>query len=179
MRNSRWDEKMYKTLRLLGVLVLAALPVGHASAASVTEDLVVSFSSPTNFSFSSLSFASPSSGNFLSGVSLGPYSLGSQTIFNADVTLDTTQTYTFAFNTGTFSGTASLAPSSSTPSFALINTSGGGSLFQATASVSPLATPLPASLPLFAMALLGLGVIGYRAARTNNRFASRAAVGAI
>jgi len=164
---------MYKTLRLLGILVLAALPVGHASAASITEDLVISYSSPTNFSFSSLSFASPTSGNLLSGVSLGPYSLGSQTIFSGDVTLDTTQTYTFAFNTGTFSGTANLAPSSSTPSFALINTSGGGSLFQATASVSPLPTPLPASLPLFAMALFGLGMIGYCAARANNAIESR------
>jgi len=36
-------------------------------------------------------------------------------------------------------------------------------------SVSPV--PLPASLPLFAMALFGLGLIGYHAARTNRPIA--------
>jgi hypothetical protein len=167
-------EKMYKTFRLLGFLVLAALPVSHASAASVTEDLVISYTSASSFTFSSLSFSSSTSGNLLSAVSLGPYSSGSGTVFNAEVVLDTSQTYTFAFNTGTFSGNANLTPSSSTPTFSQIVSNGGGSFFEASSTLSPVsATPLPASLPLFALALLSLGVIGYRAARINNSTPSR------
>jgi hypothetical protein len=147
--------------------------VSHASAASVTEDLVISYTSASAFTFSSLSFSSTTTpGNFLSAVSLGPYSAGSGTLFSADVTLDTSQTYTFAFNTGTFSGNANLTPSSSTPTFSQIVSNGGGSFFEASSTLSPVsATPLPASLPLFAMALLGLlglGMIRYRAARINN-----------
>lgn len=160
---------MFKTLKLLGVLVLAILPLGHASAAPMTENLVVQYTSASNFSFSSLNFSSTASPaiNFLGSVSLGPYGAGTATIFNANVTLDTSQTYNFSFNTGTFSGNANLTPSSSSTTFAQIVSSGGGGFFTASASITPVVatTPLPASLPLFAMALLGLGVIGYRAAR--------------
>jgi hypothetical protein len=57
------------------------------------------------------------------------------------ITVDTSKSYTSSYGVSGFTGNS----------------------FSASFSVSPV--PLPAGLPLFALALFALGIVGYRAAR--------------
>ena len=159
---------MYKLLKLLTLLIVVAAPINHASASSITEDLSVFFFTTSSFTLSNLSFKSPSSGNFLSGFSGGTFGPGSGTVFSEIVTLDTTQTYTFSFtgstSGGSFNGSSSLVPDGSHQSI-FAGSILSGSLYAAGASVSPV--PLPAGFPLFALALIALGMLGYHTSRTS------------
>jgi hypothetical protein len=169
---------MRKLLGVFGVLALVASPVSHASAASISEELVVSYDNLSNnfFTLSNFSFSSPSSGNLLSGVPGGSFGFGNGTLFDQIVTLDTSQTYTFAFNGsfpgGSFVGGSSLIPSGepqSIGSFAQ-TTNGGFSFYASSVALSPV--PLPASFPLFALALIALGAFGYHTSRKSGRTSS-------
>jgi hypothetical protein len=153
---------MYK---LLGVLAVAISSIGQASAFSSSffpvtltgtpEDIMLSYSSTVDFNLNSVSLAlgsPPGPTNVLAGVpgALLPFTTAAgQTITNGSGTLSEIFTapagnYTFSYNTGA-----------------------NGSI---NVSISPV--PLPASFPLFAMALIGLSLIGYHTARTNRRVAA-------
>jgi hypothetical protein len=169
---------MQKLLGILGVLALVALPVNQAAATSISEDLTITYDNLSNniFTLSDFSFASATSGNLLSGSIGGSFGYGSGTLFNQIVTVNTGQSYTFSFN-GSFPGGSFLGGSSlvatggpqSIGSFAQ-STNGSFSFYAASVAVSPV--PLPASFPLFALALVALGVFGYHTARTNGRTSS-------
>jgi hypothetical protein len=151
---------MHKLLKLLGVLAIVTSSIDNASALSMSfspmsatgtsEEFVFSYSGSGTFNLSSLSFSSPSTGNLLGG----PLSI-----------------YTTSTG-GSLTGSGTLSEIISTTSgkayTASLNITGS---FPESINVTLSPVPLPASFPLFAMALIGLGLIGYRAARTNSRFA--------
>ena len=145
---------MYKSLKILGVLVVVASATGHANASTLQEDFVFSWSTNGSFNLSNLSYSSTSSGNLLSP-GLSPYttSVGGTLPSGSGhlseiISVDTTQSYTTNYSVSNFTGNLS--------SFAV--------------SVSPV--PLPAGFPLFALALLSLGLLGCHSMRTNSRVAA-------
>lgn len=166
---------MRKLLGILGVLALVALPVNHASAAFISEDLIVTYDNLSNniFTLSDFSFASTSSGNLLSGPIGGSFGFGNGTLFNQVVTVNTGQSYTFSFNGsfpgGSFVGGASLVPTGGPQSIGSFAQTTGGTFSFYASSIALSPVPLPASFPLFALALVALGVFGYHTARTNRR----------
>ena len=153
---------MYKLLKLLGALAVLASSGDRASALTLnsssspifatqtTEEFIFAWtSSGGNFSLSNLSFSSPPAPNLLTTLSPFTTSLG-----------------------GTLSGSGklteilSVAPSTPyTASYTLTS----GTSFPSSVSVTLSPVPLPAGFPLFAMALIGLGLIGYNSARKNIR----------
>jgi len=144
---------MYKLLRFLSVVGLLASSMGQAFASTLEEDFVFSYSTNGSFTLSNLSYSStsPPGPNLLTGLAPyttfgGPISAGSGSLSEI-ISVDTTQTYVSNYSVSNFTGSVS--------SFSV--------------SVSPV--PLPASFPLFVMALLCLGLIGYYTARTNDRVA--------
>jgi hypothetical protein len=164
LTGSLWGKKMRMLLKLLGVLAIGISSIGQASAFSskvfpvtltgTSELLVLSYSSTVDFNLNSVSLSlgsPPGPTNVLAGIPgpLQPYTTAvGQTITNGSGTLSEFITapagnYTFFFDT-TANGSISL-------------------------SVSPV--PLPAGFPLFAMALAGLGMLGYHVARTKSRLA--------
>jgi hypothetical protein len=150
---------MYKFLKLLGVLAVVACSIDHASATSTSaqpifvtgpsDDFVFSYSTGSAFTLSSLSFAPTSSPSSNLLTSLSPYTSSIGGSLNG---------------TGTLSEIISAKPG--TPYVVSYTYSGAPNSL----SVSVSAVPLPASFPLFAMALIGLGLIGYRKARKNGGF---------
>jgi hypothetical protein len=154
---------MYQLLRILGVLAAVVFSVGQASAYSSSvfpvsltgglEDVTISYSSNLAFTLADLSLAGPSPGstNVLAVPgTLFPYTtIGGQTIAAGSGALSEIISapkgnYTFSYDTNASN---------------FVN-------------LSVSAVPLPASLPLFAMALIGLSMLGYRASRTNSRVAA-------
>jgi hypothetical protein len=145
---------MRGVFKLLGVVALVISSIGQASALTLTtfpviatgavSDFVFTYSTSTPFTLSSMSLSlPPSSSNVLGG------------------TLATYITPTG----GSLSGSGSLSE--------MISTTPGG-LYKVSYDISgslpnsisvSLSAPLPASFPLFVMALIGLGMMGYRSAR--------------
>jgi hypothetical protein len=150
---------MYKLFKVLGVLALVASSTGQASASSVSifpvqttggpEDLVISYSNTGSFNLSGLSLELGTPGsppNVLASIA-GPLqqytTVGGANIAGGSGSLSEiitapTGQYTISFNTTAGSFAAALSP-----------------------------VPLPAGLPLFAMALLVLGGLGYYGSRKN------------
>jgi hypothetical protein len=165
-----WGDKMLKLLKGLGVVALAIWSIGSASAASVNEDIDVTYLSSASFSLSSLSLTLGSGPNLITGYSGTSYGSGSGTVFNEVVSLIAGDTYTFSFNGSFGSGSAPIIASSSSETGGGSFTFANGAAFNVSATLSPV--PLPASFPLFAMALIGLGMIGYRTARAKHGVAA-------
>jgi hypothetical protein len=156
---------MYKLLKVLGVLAAVVSSVGQASAFSSSvfpvtltgnpEDVMISYTSTTTFNLNSLSLelgsSAPFGPNVLLGIvggSLTPFTSSTGANITGSGTLSEIITapagsYTFAFNTGSDS-----------------------------LHLTVSAVPLPASFPLFALALLGLGMFGYHTARKSGRTSS-------
>jgi hypothetical protein len=147
---------MYQLLRVLGVLAAVVFSVGQASAYSSSvfpvsltggpEDVTISYSSSLNFTLADLSLAAPST-NVLGvpGTTLFPYT--------------TTGGQTIAAGSGALSEIISAPKGNYTFSYDTNATN--------FVNFSVSAVPLPASFPLFAMALIGLGVFGYHKMRSS------------
>src|ERR1700722_1669277 len=156
---------MRKLLGILGVVALVASPINHASAALISEDIVVAYqnNSTTSFTLSDFSFASTTSRTLLAGLVGGTFGAGTfGTLFNEVATVDTSKSYTFAFNAsfpagggfpaGTFVGGASLIPTGGPQNIGSFSSPGGLTFYASSVSLSPV--PLPSSFLLFVMALI-------------------------
>jgi len=151
---------MYRVVRLLGLLALVISSIGQASAVSIQISPVTATGSLSDFTFSYST--APSSPFTLADLSLsapsGPNLLG------GTLATYTTPTGGNLSGTGTLSEIISTTPGTQyTVSFDLA----GGSLHSSVgAALSPV--PLPASFPLFVMALIGLAMAGFYSARGIN-----------
>jgi hypothetical protein len=156
---------MFKLLKVLGILAVVISSIGQASAfsgstfpVSVTgsfQDVIVSYSSATSFTLTdvSLQLGNPGAGtNFLVG---GSGTLASYT---------GTSGGPIAAGSGTLSEIISAPAGSYTFSFST-------TADRLSVAVTPV--PLPASFPLFVMALIGLGMFGYHTSRKNGGLAAR------
>jgi hypothetical protein len=163
---------MLNLLKGLGLLVAVGFcSTGQALASSVDEEIVITYSSSAPFTLSSLSLTGgPTPGNLLSFTG-GSFGAGPGTAFMENIVLVAGDAYSFSFTSSIGSGNASPIFASSTGvTGGGAEVFGNGASFAATATLSPV--PLPASFPLFAMALLSLGVFGYYKTRSNSdRFA--------
>jgi hypothetical protein len=155
---------MRKLLKLLGVLAIGISSIGQASAFSsmifpvsltgTPEDVILSYSSTIDFNLDSVTLAlgsPPGPTNVLASVP------------GALLPFTTAAGATIAHGSGTLSEIIT-APAGNYTFF--FDTTANGSL-----NLRVSAVPLPASFPLFAMALIGLGILGYRASRTKSQLA--------
>jgi hypothetical protein len=141
---------MHKLLKVLGALAVLATSTNFASASTLQEDFIFFYDTNGSFTLSNLSYSSPPGGNLLT--SLAPYTSSGGGIIGPGagslsqiISVDTTSSYVSNYSVTNFTG--------NTSSFSV--------------SVSPV--PLPAGFPLFVMALLGLGLVGYHSSRTDRR----------
>jgi hypothetical protein len=157
---------MYKFLKALGVLAAVVSSVGQASAFSSSifpvtltgtpEEVLLSYTSNGTFNLNSLSLELGSSAPFGPNVLVG----GSLTPFTSSTGADIT-------GSGPLSGTLSEIITAPAGSYTFAFTTGSDTLH-----FSVSAVPLPASFPLFALALVGLGMFGYHTARRSSRTSS-------
>jgi hypothetical protein len=148
---------MHRSLKVLGVLATVVMSVGQASAFSSSvfpisltggpEDFLLSYSSAGPFNLSNLSLESGTPGS-------------PPNLFAASGTTFAPFTGSSSANNLSGSGTLNEVFSAPAGNYTFSYTTTADSL-----SLRVSAVPLPASFPLFAMALIGLGVLGYRAAR--------------
>jgi hypothetical protein len=144
---------MYKLLKLLGALAVVISSTHFAAADTlINEDFVFSYNTNGTFNLSELSYSTGGGPNLLN---IAPYTYpGGGTILpgkgaiSENITVDTSKSYTSDYSVTGFTG--------NTSSFSV--------------TVSPV--PLPASFPLFVMALLGLGLFGYRTTRSDGQVAA-------
>jgi hypothetical protein len=157
-----------------GGLVLAIASFGTASAATLFEDIQITYQSSVGFTFSDLSFSGP---GLLNIFSASPYA-GSSSV-SASPTGGILADQVALLTVGakySFTGHADLGADHT---FDLVGTIVAGNSFSSrfagagstpfsfttvvAGTVSPV--PLPASLPLFALALISLGTLVYHASR--------------
>jgi hypothetical protein len=165
---------MIKWHSLLGAAALMIASFGQASASTVMEEISVFYNvnpSIPSLDIANLSFSTGGSGNLFSG--LGPFTtgvgqtvFGSGTLFTQTFSLDTSLTYTFSVG-GTFSGSVFVTPTGGTQTFGVFNGASFATLSNVGANISPV--PLPASFPLFALALISLVAFGYHSRRKGAR----------
>jgi hypothetical protein len=168
---------MRKLLAGLGFLGLALTSVAPASASTIFEDIVVSYTSTQTFTLSSLSFAETGvSGatNLLGSYSGGTYNAPSGTVLSETLELISGQSYTFSY-VGSYlgnplTGSASMFAGPTPTGGGAFNFVNTGATFTVSSSISPV--PLPASAPLFGLALLALGFFAYNSARAKKQLAS-------
>ena len=153
---------MYKLLKSLGLVAVLVGSIGQASAFSTTvypvtltgspETFLLSYSSSDAFSITNLSLelGNPGSAPNLSATNPGPLVPFTSSVVSAANTIISPLTGSIS---EVFSG-----PAGSYTFAYTTNATNSVSL-----GVSPV--PLPASFPLFALALLALGMVGYHAAR--------------
>jgi hypothetical protein len=139
---------MYKLLKLLGALAVVISSTHYVSASTlVQEDFVFSYNTNGSFTLSNLFYSTGGGPNLLSfpfySTPGGGFVAAGSGQLSEIITVDTTKSYTSSYSVTNFTGTSS--------SF----------------GVSVSAVPLPASFPLFAIALLSLGLFGYHTTRTN------------
>jgi hypothetical protein len=156
---------MYKFLKVLGVLAAVFSSVGQASAFSSSvfpvtltgtpEEVLLTYTSTGTFNLNSLSLALGGSAPFGPNVLLGIVG-GSLTPFTSSTGADLTG-----------SGTLSEIITAPAGNYTFAFTTGSDSLHLTVSAV-----PLPASFPLFALALIGLGAFGYHSARKSGRTSS-------
>lgn len=164
---------MIRLFALLVALAVTVLPTSKASATSVTEEITISYTStgPALLDISNLSFKSASD-TILSGLSfLGLTPTSGTTLLTQVAVLDTLQTYTLSF-TGSLplgDGLRSLTPSGTTQTIGTSYSGADGS-YSLSLSVSPV--PLPASFPLFGLALICLAGFTYHTTRAKRRLAT-------
>jgi hypothetical protein len=160
---SFWSQKMYKLLKSLGVLAVVVSCVGQASAFSSSvfpvtltggpEEFLLSYSSSSSFSITDLSLelgnpGSPPNLFAVSGTTFFPFTASTSSVGNtiiSPLTGSLSEVFSGPAGNYTFSYTTNATNSVSL-------------------GVSPV--PLPASFPLFAMALMALGMFGYHTARS-------------
>ena len=160
---------MFKLLSFLGALALMMLPTGQASASSLTEELSIFYTSPGPFTINNLFFGIGTNLINLANRNPGPVTGGTNvSLFSQSVTVDTSQKYTFSFG-GTFAGSANdITITGTSQSFgAFQSPSGKFSIYLVGGNLSPV--PLPASFPLFALALVCLAGFAYHTARAKRR----------
>ena len=170
---------MFKLLKGLGILAAVISTIGSASAASIFEDILVTFSGNVPFTLSTVSLALPPAGpNLITGFVGGATYSGSGTVLNEVVQLDSGSSYNFSFTGNslpspgtTFSGIASIF-ASTVPTHSSATIDNGVFNITVGAALSPV--PLPAGFPLFAMGLIALGAFGYHSLRSrkNGEFAA-------
>lgn len=135
---------MNKLTKYLGVISLVLSFVSPSSAATLQEYFTFSYNTNGSFTLSGLSYSHSGGSNLLSGIYTTPgggvIGAGSGSITQL-VSVDTTKSYVSNYSVSNFTGTTS--------SF----------------GISVSAVPLPAGLPLFALAIFALGLVGYRTAR--------------
>jgi hypothetical protein len=129
----------------LGVVSLVVSFISPASAATLQEYLFsFNYNTTTSFTLSNLSYSYTGGSNTLSGI----YTTSGGGVVGA--------------GSGSISQLIYIDPSKSYSSSYSVAGLGGKS---ATFGVSVSAVPLPAGLPLFALAIFALGLVGYRTTR--------------
>lgn len=173
---------MNKWHSLLGAVALVVASLGQASASTVMEEISVFYNvnpSIPSLNIANLSFFTGASGNLFAGLgpsttAAGQVVTGSGTLFTQTFALDTALTYTFSVG-GTFSGSIFVTPTGGPQTFGVFNGASLATLSNVGANVSPV--PLPASLPLFALALISLLAFGYHNRRKGAQLAAPIADG--
>lgn len=147
---------MNRFLKIFGILAISLSSIGQASALSFTatttsELFSFTYTASSPFTLSNLTLTSPTNVNLLAGTGLGIYS-GSAGSLITNLS-------------NTISAVVSTVPGTTYTSFPSVSATliSGSFSFTSAAALSPV--PLPASFPLFAMALVVLGMIGYRSIR--------------
>jgi hypothetical protein len=164
--------------RVFAALVLAIASFGTASAATIFDEVSISYLSNTSFTLFDLSFSSPLTSNVFAsspfaspGGALVVANTSIIPLVSVDALLNTAQPFTFSFKvqpTGgvlsSFNETLNVVPGATQ---GIGGTSFNGSIFYAVnVAVSPV--PLPASLPLFALAVICLAGLAYAGRKKAN-----------
>jgi hypothetical protein len=161
---------MTRLLGLLGAFVLFVGSLGQANATSISEEIVLTYSSSGPFSISSLSFGAGGD-VIIPSFSFSSPSAGSGTLLTEVASLQSGTVYTLNFSASLplGPGLRVLEPSGTSQTISSSYTGSDGS-YSLNLSVSPV--PLPASAPLFILALISLAAFGYHTGRKTIRFAA-------
>jgi hypothetical protein len=172
---------MFKLFKGLGILAAVISSIGSASAATLFEDVDVTYSNSTPFSLTSVTLVLTGGSTNLLGSFNGGTLSGSGTILNEVIQLTAGDSYTFSFAGHTdpgpgsnISGTAAIF-ASTVPTSTSTNLNNPG-VFNITVGATLSPVPLPSGFPLFAMGLIALGAFGYHSVRSRKNGEITAAV---